>query len=215
MGLVREMGITVAACDTLVVATCSDLLSTAGSTTPVPNKLHATADAVITACAETTVFGDLIDRLGPVLGRLYSVAMPSARVYASRGDTGADRKWTLGIRLQHGDSSGGGDFADYSTQNAAQTIQYFSTARTSDMANWDTQLSTGPLNMRTNPCYYDLRAAKRYLRVAVPVLKNNVSTGSADEAARLNAEITFLVARGTAPVRGHASDSPFSSSTTT
>lgn len=217
MALVRDIATIVNALDTAVITTCAELLSTAASTSPAPNKLHATADAVVTACAETTVFGRVIDRIGPELGAYaYGVVMPSASVYASRGSTEADRKWTLGVRLQHGDSSGAGDMADYSTENAAESITYFSTKRTSDEAHWDTGYSSGPLQLRTNPCYYDMRAAKRYIRVAIPVLKNRVTTEtSGDEHARLNADLVFLAGNGVVPQIGHRAASPFASSTTT
>lgn len=217
MAVIRDVALTVNALDTLVIATCADLLSTAGSTTPVPNKLHATADAVITACAETTAFGRTIDRLGPELNNMiHVVAMPQASAYASRGSTEADRKFTIAVRIQHGDSSGGGDMTDYSTQNVPATRQYFSTARVSDQANWDTGYSSGPLQAISNPAYYDLRAAKRYIRVAVPVLKNRVTTeSSGDEHARLNANIVFLGARGPVPIVGFRANNAFSSSTTT
>ena len=83
--------------------------------------------------------------------------------------------------------------ADYSTQNQPSNRTYFGTGRTSDMANWDATYSTGPLYAQSRSAAYDLRAAKRYVRVAVPVNKDRVTTeSSGDEPARVGAALTFL-----------------------
>jgi hypothetical protein len=193
MALVREMGPIIVGLEDTVFVTCSNPLSTAGSTSPALNKINSTADAIAQGNTETTAFGVLIDRLSPLLGARFNVAMVGSHYHASAGSTEADRKITLGVRLQHGDSSGGGDQAEYSTQNAKAARQYFSTARTSDMLNWDGSLSTGPIFAVSNATYYDLRAAKRYIRLAVPVFKNRVTTeSSGDEPARVGGSIAFL-----------------------
>jgi len=193
MALVRDSAVTLIALEDTIFVTCSAILTTAGSTSPALTKLNATADAVVSAGAETTAFGVVIDRLGPSLGSVYNFAFPAGHFHASAGSTEANRQLTPGVKLQHGDSSGGGDMADYSTQNQPDNRTYFGTGRTSDMANWDASLSTGPLYIQSNSAGYDLRAAKRYVRVAVPVSKNRVTTeSSGDEPARIGAAITFL-----------------------
>ncbi len=194
MALVRETGPILIALEDTVFVTCSALWSCTASTSPKgPLGLNATADAIVSAGTETTANGIIIDRLGPLVGARYQVAMPAAHYHASAGSTEADRKITIGVKLQHGDSSGGGDMADYSTQNQPSNRTYFGTGRTTDMANWDAALSTGALFAQSNPAYYDLRAAKRYLRVAVPVYKDKVTTeSSGDEPARVGASLMFL-----------------------
>jgi hypothetical protein len=187
------MGPILIALEDTVFVTCSNPLSTAGSTSPALNKINSTADVIAQGNTETTAYGVVIDRIGPLVGARYNVAMPAAHYHASAGSTEADRKITIGVRLQHGDSSGGGDMADYSTQNVQAARQYFSTARTSEMKNWDASLSTGALFAHSAPTYYDLRAAKRYVRVAIPVFKNRVTTeSSGDEPARVGAAVAFL-----------------------
>lgn len=217
MSIIRDVGVTLTALQDRVFVTCSDIMSTAGTTSGrgIAGS-GTTADAVVAPGTETTALGNIIDRLSGPLGELYTVAMPSAQLYSTRGSTEANRQITLGIKLQHGDSSGGGDMADYSTGSQPDDRTYFSTARTSDMRNWDASVSTGILNAVSPPAYYDIRAAKRYLRVAIPINKNRVTTeSSGDEQSRLSARITFLGA-------GHAPEdvtfgflSPYSTSTST
>lgn len=218
MSLVRDLGITLPALtNPTILITCSEALTTAASTSAAPNKGNTTADvlAADTAGTPTTGFGRVIDRLGPPLGAHYQVAMPAAELYATRGSTETNRQITLGVYLQHGDSSGGGDLAEYSTESRADDRTYFGTGRTSDMANWDASLSTGPLQAVSNPAYYDLRAAKRYLRVAVRVGKNKVTTeSSGDEHARVVASLTLMGADSLPQVADVVS-SPYSTTTST
>lgn len=215
MSIVRDMPFTLQALEDTILVTCSALMSTAGSTSPKGMlSVQSTADAVVSAGAETTAFGRVIDRTLQPLGTWYEVAAVAACLHSTRGSTEADRKLTIGVKLQHGDSSGGGDMADYSTANQPATREYFSTARSTDHASWDASLSTGEVYAASNPGYYDLRYAKRYLRVAVPVFKNRVTTeSSGDEQARVSATVTFLAGREL-PQNADTS-SPYSESTTT
>ena len=214
MSIVRDIAFTLQALEDTILVTCSALMSTAGSTS-AKGLLSAqtTADAIV-ATAETTAFGRIIDRTQMPLGAWYQVAAISACVHSTRGSTEADRKLTIGVKLQHGDSSGGGDMADYSTESQPDTRQYFSSARSTDHASWDAALSTGEVYGMSNPSYYDLRSAKRYLRVGVPVFKSKQTTeSSGDEQARVSATITFLGA-DRLPQNADTS-SPWSNSTTT
>jgi hypothetical protein len=216
MSLVRDLGMTLPAMVDTVFVTCSAIISTAGSTAPT-NSFAATADALVSATtALTTGFGLVIDRLADPLGTLYNVAMPAARYTATLGSTQADRQMQLGVKLQHGDSSGGGDMADYSTANQPADRTYFGTGRTCDMLNWEfAGRSTGTLHAASNPAYYDLRAAKRYIRVAVRIAKDRVTTeSSGDERGRLGAAITFLAAADI-PQNADNIKSPFSTTTST
>lgn len=214
MSVVRDLGITLPAMTDTILITCAEPLSTAGSTTAVPNKGRTTADVLVGAGAITTGFGRVIDRLAAPLGTMYVVAMPVAVLTATRGSTEADRKLQVGAYLLHGDSSGGGDMAEYSTNSRQDDRTYFGTGRTSDMANWDASLSTGAINACSNPAYYDLRAAKRFIQLAVRVMKDKVTTeSSGDEHARVGGDITFL--GGVSLPQPEPYTSPFSSSTST
>ncbi len=215
MAIVRDIPFAMVALEDTIFVTCSALMSTAASTAAKGMlSVDSTADAIVAAGSETTAFGRVIDRLLPPIGTLYQVAAPSAWLHSTRGSTAADRKLTIGVKLQHGDSSGGGDMADYSTGNQPADRQYFSSARSTDHASWDATLSTGEVYAASNPCYYDLRAAKRFLRVAVPVFKNAVTTeSSGDEQSRVGAVLTFM---GGAELPQNAdSTGPYSNSTTT
>jgi hypothetical protein len=179
MSVIRDLGLTVGSLeDTTALFGGSTGTQTFGSTS-----LASTAFS-------SGVSGRVIDRLTDLFTKdVPVVAMPATIIYSSRGSTATDRKLTLGVKLQHGDSSGGGDMADYSTQSQPDDQIYFSSARTTDMAYW----STGPLRAQSEPSYYDLRAAKRYIRAVHTVSKGTVTTESTgDEGARVSGVITFL-----------------------
>lgn len=214
MALLRDRAITVPALRETFLITCAAPTNT-GSTANFPGATRSTADVIVsTGGASTWAFGEVLDRLGPPLGARYRVAMPSAYLYGSRGSTEANAKVVLALKLQHGDSSAGGDLADYSTANQPADRTYFSTGRTSNMLTWDASLSTGVLVANSNPAYYDLTGAKRYLRVGVSVTKTLVTTESSGfEHARVGASVAFAGADRLPQV-----DSPkwaFSTSTTT
>lgn len=215
MALLRDIPFVVNALEDTIFVTCSALMSTAASTAGKGMlSVQTTAGAIVSAGSETTAFGRVIDRLRFPLGANYAGAAANAWLHSTRGSTEADRKLTIGVRLQHGDSSGGGDMADLSTGSDAATRQYFSTARTTDMAQWDGGESTGEVYAASNTALYDLRAAKRYVRVAVPVFKNAVTTeSSGDEQARVGATLAFL--EGDKTPQRLDTTGPYSSSTST
>lgn len=156
----------------------------------------ATGDVVQSSNGANGVAGRIVDRLGDMLSQRYQVVMLSANLSATRGSTEADRKLTLGVKLQHGDSSGGGDMADYSTGSQPVTDTFFTSARTTPESNW----STGPFYANSEPAYYDLRAAKRFIRPAVIATKNKVTTeSSGDEGARISAVMSFMAAEQLPP----------------
>lgn len=213
MSLVRDIGITLQAMPDTLLATCSSLVTT-GSTGVVTPIADTTADALISAAGETTGSGRIIDRLSQPLGTIYDAAVVCATITSTRGSTEADRKLTIGASLFHGDSSGGGDMAEYSTGSRQSARQYFSTARSSEMQAWDASLSTGPVYAVSVPAYYDLRGAKRYVQVKVQALKNKVTTeSSGDEQCRVGATITFM-AGSRLPQRSDTTGA-FSTSTST
>lgn len=143
----------------------------------------STVDALqSTTFAATGSAGRIVDRLGDMMTARYYAAGVYANIYSSRGSTEADRKVTLSVKLQHGDSSGGGDMADYSTQNQAADQIFWTTIQTTPMVSW----STAPFYGQTNQSYYDLKAAKRFVRTVVFASKNRVTTeSSGDEGSRI------------------------------
>lgn len=214
MGLIRDLPFTMRAAEDTIFATCSALMTTAASTAVVgmlSNK--STASAVISAGAAATLTGRVIDRTRWPLGTRYDGVVVTASLNSTRGSTEANRKLTVGVKLQHGDSSGGGDLADYSTGFTPDDKNYFSSVRTTDHASWDGSESTGPV-YAVNSGYYDLRGAKRYLAVVGSFTKNKVTTeSSGDEQARVSMEATFVAGRNLPT--GTDTTSPFSSSTST
>ncbi len=230
MSLTRDIGITLSAMQETIIVTSAAILSTAAASTgtqgwPPPN---STADAMLTTGGPlvvggtSTVFGILfgrtIDRLASPLGSMYDVAYPSAYVRSTRGSTEADRRFQIGCKLQHGDSSGAGDMADYSTANQPAIRNYFSSVRSTDALNWEVSgRSTGGLDGSSIPATYDLRGAKRFVRLVVFGGKDRVTTeSSGDEQARIGGAITFAAGRvlpvGAATIE---KNSPESSSTST
>jgi hypothetical protein len=215
--LLRDMPLTVVALEERILITCSCPItpSTAGGVGGVG--ISSTANSIVSSSAGTTgTPGRIIDRRGDdiTLSR-YQVAIPQAFLQSTRGSTEANRQLTLGIRLQHGDSSGGGDMADYSTANAPADRVLFSTARTSEMQVWSTAYSTGVIpGLSTLPAYYDLRGAKRFIRAVVYAQKSNQTTEtSGDEGARVHATITF--AAGDQAPQGAKTTEGWSTSTST
>lgn len=224
MGLVRDIPFTLIAIPDRLLATCAALVTT-GSTGVVTPIADTSADAVISTgdlgaisdgvfAGMGTANGTIIDRLRQPLGTHYEACVVGAWIASTRGSTEADRKLAVGLKLQHGDSSGGGDMADYSTGSQPSDRQYFSTARTSDMAQWDASESTGPVYAVSDPGYYDLRVAKQYLRVVGRYGKNKVTTeSSGDEQSRAGATITFLSGRNV-PANADTTG-PYSTTTST
>lgn len=190
MSLLRDMPLTVIAMEERSLITCST-----GSAGPFGG---STANSIVSSCCGSTggYAGRIIDRRGDDLTARYQVAIPQVMLQSTRGSTEANRQITLGVALNHGDSSGGGDMAAYARVDGVSmpvTRTLFSTARTSEMQVWDTTGSTGPIpGLGTLPAYYDLRGAKRFIQAVVFAVKNRVTTeSSGDEGARVRASITF------------------------
>jgi hypothetical protein len=203
MSIVRDIGYTLQALDVTSVVTCSTANQTLASTANVVQSSAAFA---------VGVNGRIIDRLSePFLTQRFTVAMPSAKLRASRGSTETDRYLSLGIKLQHGASSGGGDMADYSTGSQPADAVFFTTAQTTPMYSW----STGGIYAQTKPAYYDLRGANRYIRAVVFPKKDKVTTeSSGDEGMTVTADICFLGA-DSLPINAWTSAGSTTTSTTT
>lgn len=177
MSIVRDLGIPMQAMVDTAIITCS-----------TADQVIKSTGNVSAAVSAASLSGRIIDRLSDGLVSRYTVAQVGAYLWSSRGSTEADRLLTLGIKLQHGDSSGGGDMADYSTGSTPTDQTFFTTARSTEHTAW----STGPFYGQTAPGTYDLRAAKRYIRTVVSARKNKVTTeSSGDEASHVGAFILF------------------------
>lgn len=129
--------------------------------------------------------GKVIDRLGTMVATAGATALGTRDkalcvepfLFATvQGSTGTAKNVSLDIKLQHGDSSGAGDMADYTTQDQPATAQYFGSVMTTDMMNW----TTGSFVVHSNPCQYELTGAKRFIRAVGVVTKfgDSTSTGT-------------------------------------
>ena len=118
--------------------------------------------------------GRIIDRLGLGAQRIYEQAEVGISAYTTVGSTAADKRITLSVKLQHGDSSGGGDMADYSTgmQNADQN--FFTTAESTAYQNW----TTGVIHLG-HQSWYNVIPAKRYIRAVGTLTKGGTTTSTA------------------------------------
>ena len=157
--------------------------------------------------SSTDINGSVIDR--ETLGRRYSFCSPFG-IVSGFASTNADRKVTLGIKMQHGTSPSGGDMADFSTESQPADAVFFSTGLTSDMVNW----TTGALRGQTLPGTWDLRKANRYVRpVLTPTIDlNATSTGTAAELLSVAGGVVFIHADEEPPA---ANTDAYSTSTST
>lgn len=142
--------------------------------------------------------GAVIDRLGlggatgvNVLNQAEYVetAEPFCLAWSTYGSTAPNQLVSIQVKLQHGDSSGGGDMADFYTPggtcstspSAGETSylsplrNYFSTAMTSDMRAW----TTGAMKYTNNPFSVSLNVAKRFVRAVGFVTKTFGATATA------------------------------------
>lgn len=175
MGLTRDLGIIVEALEHRIIVTSS-----------TANQILAATGNV--SASGTAINGRVLDRLDTQYGGgILTKATIAATLWASRGSTEADRKLMLAVKLQHGDSSGGGGMADYSTGQQPTDKVFFTSAQTTPMANW----STGPFYGEISG-HYDVTAAKPYLRTVTTPTKNRVTTeSSGDESFHLGSDIRF------------------------
>lgn len=118
--------------------------------------------------------GRVIDRLGLGKNRIWEYAEPFIHCYTTIGSTGLDQRVTLSIKLQHGDSSGGGDMADYSTGMQSPDASFQTTAMSTAMQNW----STG-LQYWSHDGEYNVIAAKRYVRPVGVFTRGGTTTSTA------------------------------------
>jgi hypothetical protein len=118
--------------------------------------------------------GRVIDRLGLGARYQFRAANPFLHVTTTVGSTAPDQKIALDIKIQHGDSSGGGDMADFTTGLQPATRTFLSTFMSTVMQNW----STGQQFFDHNG-EYEITAAKRYIRAVGTVTRGGVTTSTA------------------------------------
>lgn len=82
----------------------------------------------------------------------------------------------LDVRVKHGDSSGGGDAVNFSTDQLPATPQnYFATDMSTDHPSW----STGTIRVQYSPEPIPILGAKRYIRTSGQVTRIGISTSTA------------------------------------
>lgn len=140
--------------------------------------------------------GAVIDRLGlggaagsNVVSKFDTaeVAEPFIFAWSTFGTTAANQLVSVTVKIQHGDSSGGGDMADYAAAGGTMpptARNYFTTAQTTDYKSW----TTGVQKYTNNPGGYSISAAKRFIRTVGAVTKTFGATStSATGGDQLNA----------------------------
>ena len=205
--MIRERGKTLHALEERTIVTCAAArqlaFSTAGTTsTDTFTVQSSAADAV-------GIAGRTIDRLGDELRTRYYYAEPFAYLFATRGSTEANRFLSLEVALQHGDSSGAGDMAAFSTVSNPGRRNFFSPVGSTEMGLY----SSGSFYGQTPPSFYDLRPAKRYIRTLTYAFKNRVTTeSSGDEHLRVGGGLSF---RGADELPDQANSTGVGSTSTT
>ena len=167
----------------------------------VPQKVFTCSTGDVLSGA--AINGRIIDRLGLGANRIYETAEVALNAYTTVGSTSAIKNITLSVKLQHGDSSGGGDQADYSTGYQNTDQNFFTSADTTTLQNW----STGVMAIG-HQSWYNAIAAKRYVRAVGTITKGGPTTSTA--AGSIDAVWSNLVVRF-----GGADHSPSVSSTST
>lgn len=90
--------------------------------------------------------------------------------------TAGGRRVSLEVRIQHGDSSGGGDMANLSTDMLPDSaVNFYSTAQTTDEKAW----STGTIRYQYNTPPIPLLPAGRFVRVQGVVTRIGAATSTA------------------------------------
>lgn len=234
MSVVRDIPFVVDAYPDVLLISCSSAVTTGSTGTPIPIQVTTDQNLYTTGSigdVQSTVQGDqvssggmaestggrIIDRLNfPQGGQHYQACIVQGNITSTRGSTEADRKIAIGAVLYHGDSSGGGDMTEYSTGSRPRDRVYFTSARTTVMANWDAGFSSGPIYLPSEPGYYDLKGASRYLLVVLRAGRNGAGAtteSSGDEQCRVGARIAFL--GGDRLPEKLDTTSPYSTSTST
>ena len=149
-----------------------------------------------TVLSGAAINGKVIDRLGlsatvagaTALGTKDKCLVAEPFLFSAvQASTGTKRNVSLDIKLQHGDSSGAGDMADYSTGSQPAQATYLNAALTTDMVNW----TTGAFVVASNPAQYELTGAKRFIRCVGIVTKFGDSTATGTDGTPVSMGVDF------------------------
>lgn len=122
-----------------------------------------------------TFNGSVIDR--QALGAMYTHAHPFliGTLPGTTSTVGGHYR-SVSIKLRHGDSSGGGDLADYSTGQIPAAEPFYTTqGESTDWQNW----TTGAIRLQTGCVAYPLLGAKRFITAAGTITALGASTSTA------------------------------------
>lgn len=146
--------------------------------------------ATLGATATCGITGHVIDRLGPELGANFTRADVYAYLHTCEGSetTPSTKKLAFGAILQQASASGG-TFTDLSTENWPGLRYVLSSGGSTAQYSWTTDNID---YIPSHPWSVDIRPAKRFLRVTILAMKNNITTASCGlEVAKLGAMIAF------------------------
>jgi hypothetical protein len=138
---------------------------------------HQTADCGTGGVDSTSggVFnGSVIDRLA--LGPAFTHAQPFL-IGKLPGSTSTGKVYrSVAVKLRHGDSSGGGDLADYQSGMIPSAVAYGAVeARTTEWKNY----TTGDIRLQASSVAYPLLGAKRFITAAGTISGPGASTSTA------------------------------------
>ena len=125
-----------------------------------------------------TFYGSIID-LQAFRSRFTHIQPVIAGTLPGVTSTAGASRVSLDVVVQSGNSSGGGDMANYSTEELPSSAQnYFSTAMSTSHPSW----STGTIRTQYSPEPITLLGTKRYVRVGGQVTRigNATSTAAAN-----------------------------------
>lgn len=119
--------------------------------------------------------GSVIDRLA--LGPAFTHAQPFLiGQLPGTTSTQGSRYRSVAIKLRHGDSSGGGDLADFSTGMIPAAVPFYTTqGESTDWKNW----TTGAVRLQASHVAYPLLGAKRYITAAGTITGPGLTTATA------------------------------------
>jgi len=145
--------------------------------------------------------GSVIDRLA--LGPAFTHAQPFmvGQLPGTTSTQGA-RFRSVAVKLRHGDSSGGGDLADFSTGMIQAAVPFYTTqGESTDWKNW----TTGNTRVQVSHVAYPLLGAKRFITAAGTITAPGLSTSTA--AGILTVALGVSLSRANQEVPGEISQS--------
>lgn len=147
-----------------------------------PVAVHGKENHIVPDCATGgdstsggTFNGSVVDRLS--LGAQFTHAQPVLTGQLPGTTSTAGGRYVLvQTKLRHGDSSGGGDLADFSTGLIADAMPHFTTQ--GESTDWK-NFTTGPVRVQCSPAAFPLQGAKRFIAAAGAVTRAGLTTATA------------------------------------